>query len=174
MPAKIEGITGMRFGRLIIVSEAPPRMSGAQRVRFANVKCDCGAEKSTRFSDMMSGKTVSCGCHKAEQAAIRRTTHGQTSAGGRAPEYSSWANMHTRCENPNATHYDLYGARGIKVCGRWRSFEAFLADMGPKPTPGHSIDRINNDGNYEPGNCRWATDSEQMKNRRPYKYKRNR
>ncbi|WP_143565689.1 hypothetical protein [Sinorhizobium fredii] len=93
-----------------------------------------------------------------------KVTHGGT----RLPEYRVWAGMHQRCNNPKSTRYAKYGGRGIMICERWNSFENFLADMGPRPTPDHSIDRRDNDGNYEPGNCRWATRSEQQQNKSAY------
>lgn len=91
-------------------------------------------------------------------------SHGMT----KTPEYRAWASMRQRCANPKSARYDNYGGRGISVCDRWQSFEAFFADMGPRPTSEHSIDRIDNDGNYEPGNCHWATRSEQQQNKRAY------
>jgi hypothetical protein len=101
-----------------------------------------------------------------EFTAKRSTTHGL----GKPPEYRSWSQMRNRCQNPNSRKYLYYGARGIKVCDRWQSFAAFYEDMGPRPSPKHSIDRFpDNDGNYEPGNCRWATYAEQNLN-----YRRNR
>lgn len=93
-------------------------------------------------------------------------THGMA----RSVEYRTWWRMKTRCENPNSTSYKNYGGRGIRVCDRWQSFENFYADLGDRPSPKHSLDRYpDNDGDYKPGNCRWATKSEQFENRRPYK-----
>lgn len=96
------------------------------------------------------------------------TTHGEA---GRTPEHKAWLNLRNRCFSPRSPKYANYGGRGITVCERWDTFEQFLADMGRRPGPGYSIDRIDNDGNYEPGNCRWATYIEQNNNRRPARYR---
>ena len=95
-----------------------------------------------------------------------RNKHGHARHGSKHPLYETWMNMRRRCENPNSTNYKNYGARGIKVCDRWQSFENFLADMGEKPDPALTLDRTNNEGDYEPDNCRWATRKEQRANKR--------
>lgn len=94
------------------------------------------------------------------------TSHGHSRGRKVTPTYRSFTSMWTRCSNPQATRYAFYGARGISVCSRWKSFENFLADVGEKPSPSHSLDRIDNNGNYEPGNVRWVTHREQCRNRR--------
>lgn len=149
--------TGQRFGRLRIVRELESR---AKHRRFECV-CDCGFIGSFGLGDLKSGMSTSCGCWRSERA----TTHGKH----RTPEYRVWAHMIARCENPKIKGWHNYGGRGIRVCEEWReSFPAFLAYVGERPSPKHSIDRWpNNDGNYEPGNVRWAaTMSEQHLNSR--------
>lgn len=106
--------------------------------------------------------TRSCGCLSRETTARRNHRHGETAN----PAYVPWVAMLQRCTNPRRDAFRWYGARGIVVCERWRDFAAFLADMGPRPSPSHTIDRINPDGNYEPGNCRWATWAEQRRTQR--------
>jgi hypothetical protein len=115
---------------------------------------------------------LSCGCFQQEQASKANTTHGDSRRNGkRTPEYQAWTGMIKRCSNPSEIGFRHYGGRGIKVCERWRhSFPNFLADMGRKPSPKHSIERNDNDGNYEPSNCRWATQKEQIHNKRHPRY----
>jgi hypothetical protein len=115
--------------------------------------------------NLRSGDVRSCGCLQREIIARRNRTHGHSVRGAETPTYRSWKAMHTRCTNPNPSTWAHYGGRGIEICERWRSFESFLEDMGERPE-GTSIDRIDVDGNYEPGNCRWATPTEQRANRR--------
>jgi hypothetical protein len=138
------------------------RADSVRRKTRWNCVCDCGALSNVSSGNLVTGKVASCGCSKSNG----NPTHGHNRRGRRSTEYVIWASMLDRCRRPAAQKWADYGGRGIGVCERWNSFENFLADMGPRPSAQHSIDRRNNDGNYEPGNCRWATRAEQMRNRR--------
>jgi hypothetical protein len=155
-------ITGEKYGLLTALYPTAER-SGRKVVWVA--RCDCGKEIPVTVDKLRSGNTKSCGCMRYEWVAESKLKHGGSRRGRELPEYAIWCSMIKRCENPNETHYPHYGGRGITVCERWRNdFAAFLADMGSRPSPQHSIDRIDNDGNYEPGNVRWATDKDQARN----------
>lgn len=148
-------LSGQVFGRLTAV-----RYVGNRKWECV---CSCGVIKSVSSDNLKSGQIKSCGCLFRELLVSNNTTHGQS----KSPTYKSWAGAKDRCTNLNTPCYPSYGGRGIKMCERWaNSFEAFLKDMGPRPSPKHSLDRVDNDGDYEPGNCRWATQDEQSNNRR--------
>lgn len=159
-------LTGQRFGRLEVVAFA--RVNRSRNACWL-CRCDCGKERVVSGHELRRGRTSSCGCWRSAVKILLNLKHGHKRAGSETPEYRAWHSMISRCTNPKLEAWKYYGGRGITVCDRWKnSFEAFLADMGPRPSPNLSIDRFpNNDGNYEPGNCRWATRSEQRANQRP-------
>lgn len=160
----IINLTGQKFGLLTVLAEADAQICGKHRIRRYACLCDCGNTKTATQNNLRRGGTRSCGCLR-KMLGGPRTKHGHSAHGRVTTTYNIWCAMIKRCTKPNRKDYKYYGGRGITVCERWRVYENFLADMGERPK-GLSIDRINNDGNYEPNNCRWATREEQRANQR--------
>lgn len=151
-------LSGQVFGLLRVIKKDGFRSGAMQWV----CECSCGTKGSYSSYSLRSGKTKSCGCLQRELLAKRNRSHGLS----RIREYGIWKGMISRCENPRRAAYKDYGGRGICVCPQWRkSFKSFLADMGYAPSPAHTLDRVDPDGGYERGNCRWATRQEQSSNR---------
>lgn len=141
-------LVGTRFKRLLVINRGNGKLTP-----YWLCRCDCGQEENIRESKLTSGRRSSCGCARGERK--------------KSPEYHSWRGVISRCTYPKDIGWKNYGGRGITVCARWlHSFDAFLADMGPKPSPKHTIDRKDTNGHYAPDNCRWATKQEQLRNTR--------
>lgn len=160
---------GSSFGRLTVIRFRQTNHRG-QGVWLC--RCECGNEDEYRASKLVGGLISSCGCLYRDSRRTIRLIHGDKPKGRKvAPEYTAWTNMITRCTNPKHNRWQHYGGRGIAICDQWRnSYEAFLADVGRRPSHAHSIDRYPDcDGNYEPGNVRWATGTEQRLNQRRQK-----
>jgi hypothetical protein len=158
----IRGMIGQRFGRWVVEAAAGSHQNPCgSKVRMWHCRCDCGTERAVRQVHLRTGKSRSCGCWQAERTSAVKTTHG----GRQSRLYEVWTQMLQRCGNPRNKRYARYGGRGIAVSERWRDFAMFRADMEPSYQSGLSLDRINNDGNYEPSNCRWADALTQARNK---------
>lgn len=154
---------GDRFGSLVVIREMEPRVRRGLVRRMIECRCTCGNVKSILLNSLRHRGQVSCGCLTIKANIERLTKHGLFNNSA----YGCWHGMIRRCSSAGDASYKNYGGRGISVCPQWQSFEVFLNDMGPRPSETHSIDRYpDQDGNYEPGNCRWATQKEQMRNTR--------
>ena len=164
---KRRDLTGMKAGRLICIK---PVGVSANRSILWLCKCECGNEAIVQSSRLITGRTLSCGCLQRESAVrigTKKKTHGFWVAGlTGSGAYKSWAHLKERCQNSKCKSYANYGGRGIAVCEKWLTFEGFWEDMGPTYKKGLSIDRIDNNGNYEPSNCRWADSKTQSMNKR--------
>ncbi len=160
---RLVDLTGKRFGRLTVIGRGPDQPRGrTHRVQW-HCRCDCGNECVCASTNLVQGKSRSCGCLQIDTI----TTHNRTGT----PEHRTWIAMKSRCYTKSNIGYPYYGGRGITVCDRWlHSFENFLSDMGERPGPEYSLDRINPNGNYRPDNCRWATRETQDNNRRANRF----
>ena len=162
---------GEKFNRLTVIAESEKIANGKNSMQSAWLcKCECGAEFIAAQYKLKSGRTKSCGCFASEAASAKRKlipnalNHGHASHGRLSPTYITWSGMIQRCTYEGNKRWNNYGGRGIRVCEEWKKFENFLKDMGVRPT-GKTLDRINVNGNYEPSNCRWATNKEQSLNK---------
>jgi hypothetical protein len=155
--------TGHRVGRLAVLSRADDQVTAGDKryVRWL-CRCDCGAEVKVMSGHLNEANTTSCGCALRDILIDRNAKHGGTGT----PEHEVWRGIKERCSDQKSAAFKDYGGRGITLCERWQDFQLFLADMGPRPSADHSIDREDVNGHYEPGNCRWATPTEQSRNRR--------
>lgn len=168
----VRDLTGQRFGRLIAIKQNGRNKEG--RVLW-NCVCDCGNITTIVGHSLVRGASNSCGCLRKELVLKKNLTHGQSFKDKTTKEFTAWMNIKNRCYNINNKSYKNYGGRGIKICDRWlNSFENFYSDMGESPSSSHSLDRYpNNDGDYEPTNCRWATLEEQAGNKRNNRWLQN-
>lgn len=159
MPKALQDLTDRQFGKWkVLCFSHTRRLRNGKPLRYWACVCECGTEVSVNHSELLFGRSTCCrSCHA--------TIHGHKKGGNATTEYLAWSAMKHRCSNPSNPAWKNYGGRGIAVCERWLTFENFLADMGRRPA-GLELDRIDNDGDYEPGNVRWTTRSENIKNTR--------
>lgn len=169
MPAPLKCPIGRRSGELVLLGDADSRQAATRTRRQWRARCSCGAECLVSVASFNAGRVTCCpDCGRKKRLAAT-TKHGLGGLESRPPEYTVWLGMRRRCNDPNEKSYHRYGGRGIKLCARWDDFALFFADMGPRPSSGHSIERKDNDVGYQPGNCVWATAKEQAQNRRSNK-----
>ena len=167
--AALVDLTGQSFGRWTVIGRAPSSGTGKESTRARwFCRCECGGEGDVSGRDLRAGKSQSCGCLKLQQLKARLTKHGHNDKRKKSRTYCSWISMKTRCRNPNSHAYSRYGGRGVTYCPQWEDFDVFLRDMGERPQD-TSLDRIDPYGNYEPGNCRWATAKVQNTNTRKHR-----
>lgn len=161
MATPVINVLGRRFGKVFVLE----RFGSDKRGALWKCRCDCGKEFVSHGHVLASGKSKSCGCLAIERTARMGAANKRHGMSGKT-EYNIWLSMRARCNNPKAINYHLYGAKGIAVCARWEnSFDDFYADMGPRPSKRHSVDRIDGAKGYQPDNCRWATLEEQARNK---------
>ena len=151
-----QNLTGARFGNWVVIKHAPASKDGKTRWQC---RCNCGRESVVRAASLLAGRSTQC---KSCSGSTNRLVHGKS----QSPEYAAWRSIHARCENTNNIGYGNYGGRGLTVCERWQSFDAFYKDMGPRPGTGFSVERIDNTRGYSPTNCMWATQKQQHRNKR--------
>ena len=165
-------LANKRFGLWTVTDQAA--YPNGKYKKYLLCRCDCGKEKLVYENHLLNNRSLSCGCSRVKSINKRCMTHGESKRGKTSPEYVVWRSMKRRCSSQKDKRFYCYGGRGIKVCERWESsYENFLKDMGRRPTPHHSIDRIDVNGNYAPGNCRWATPEQQNFNKQNSLWRRN-